>query len=278
MATVPHAQPPSKPGLLTPGRVSNLTKAVTHRTLGRAWKQVWSYGTPQACVEACETIKSDLSSTMDDTDIADASVTPERPPFVNGDILRGVDDKLWTRCLATFSPGKAYDVIGWSQSIFAQLASHACSRKCLRHLVESMLVDTLPPYVCSLLTVSRLASLYKNATAGIRPISIPTVFRKAAGCITNLLYRDAMTEEVGTFQYGCGRSQGLSLLAGAVSQVCEDRPDWCHGHLDMHNAFSLLKRDKVPSALRQVSQQLVDSQRHWLIEQPHVAIGLAPSP
>ena len=67
----------------------------------------------------------------------------------------------------------------------------------------------------------------------------------------------------GQYQYGCGKSHGCSLLAGHVTKLSEDKPTWCHAHIDIKHAFTAIHRSVLPRVLRKVSADLESSQYHW---------------
>ena len=91
----------------------------------------------------------------------------------------------------------------------------------MRAVVEGLLTSTLHQDFLSILVASRVIVLYKNGSEALRPISIPSVFRKAAGTAASLMYKQELRAVVPEYQFGCGQSHGTSLLAAHVTSLYE---------------------------------------------------------
>eukprot|EP00971_Amphidinium_carterae_P069441 1374031-Amphidinium_carterae.1 len=76
--------------------------------------------------------------------------------------------------------GTAYDALGWCTESMHQILQAASAASLVRQLVEHYLRGETPSAAPDLLNIALIIPLNKNETGGIRPISIPTVFRKLA--------------------------------------------------------------------------------------------------
>ena len=256
---VPTAAPPQQPGVLTPARIQAMERAVMSKTLGRSWQQLWSWGIPGSSVESA----TQIANVLNPRPLEGEPTSQPRPVVDEASILRRFSADVWSKTLRSFHGGKAVDVLGWSQATFASLASRNGVQIVLRSLVEGMLTASLHEDILSMLASARVIVLYKNGTRGLRPISVPTVFRKAAGTATCIMFRSDLKAAMPSYQYGCGQSHGNALLAAHISQVCSNHPSWTHTHIDIQHAFTAMHRNVVQQALRQVALDLETSQHHW---------------
>eukprot|EP00971_Amphidinium_carterae_P013952 274679-Amphidinium_carterae.1 len=122
--------------------------------------------------------------------------------------------------MSRFRDGTAGDVLGWHSEAFRQVVSYSHSRRGILCVAEALVFGTLPSHIAQLATLSKVVPLRKAFnSARIRPISIPTIFRKviAHSCLYSQM--PVITAHVEGEQFGLQRKDGCDALRGAVQQL-----------------------------------------------------------
>ena len=165
--------PPDTPGLITDSRLQHLQKMSQKGDLTKAWKQLWSHGTPGRTQQTGDMLVSKL-------------LPPENVPMVSIKALPADPEKMahfsdnhWTTTLQSFRDGKAQDALGWSQETWKACAEHEALRQAWPGMVRELLLSRHDPIAAALMVTSRLTGLFKDSTGKLRVISIPTCWRKA---------------------------------------------------------------------------------------------------
>eukprot|EP00971_Amphidinium_carterae_P063770 1262177-Amphidinium_carterae.3 len=122
----------------------------------------------------------------------------------------------------------------------------------------------MPSSATDLLNIALIIPLNKNETGGIRPISIPTVFRKLAATVCILEYSTQISQYVGASQHGAGMSSGAAVMAERVDLLIAMDPQRLFVQVDVANAFSSASRRSTLDALRDCAPELAVSQQSWL--------------
>eukprot|EP00971_Amphidinium_carterae_P033698 663661-Amphidinium_carterae.2 len=112
--------------------------------------------------------------------------------------------------------------------------------------------------------MASLIPLNKNEQGGIRPISIPSVFRKLSATMCILEYATRLTEYVGASQHGAGMSSGAAVMAERIDLLIDLDPSRLFIQVDIENAFSSASRQSTLQALHDCAPELAMSQQSWL--------------
>ena len=249
--------PPVPPGLLTQHRVEALYKNARWDKLGKAWRQIWSYGAPTPTDRVREQLFAKLGVLNVDEEVP--PLLP-RPQVEDQQIVKPLTEETWLSSLATFRTGKAPDSLGWTQALWAAMAKHPSTAPAFRYLSQGPPTDTPDRDLTRILTLTRVVGLYKNAAGDVRPISVPTCWRKSVAAWTVAAWKETMMTAVPSYQHGCGTPDGVNRMADDLGDVILEHGDWVHLHLDVANAFSTISRAQV----YQASPVLGASQYHWL--------------
>ena len=253
--------PPVAPGVVTPREATRIATAVRQGSLTKAWKQLWSYGRAPRTYDGAARTWHKLNDIMEQP-------PQEVPGALSSDEQLAaralITDASWKRVLQTFHSGKSPDGLGWSQNVWAVCCSNGVSAPAMRRLFTDMWTQPLHPLALQLTLTSKCLGLNKNKDEAIRPLSIPTCWRRAQAILCVQLYRAQLISQVGSHQYGCGRDHGIVRMSREVSSCMEQRPNWLYLQLDVKNAFSSMHKSLLYSAFGQVSELLSRVQRAWL--------------
>ena len=263
--TLPHAEdveeeaarPPLPPGLLTPAQLRLIEKATQQGRLAIAWRQLWSHGKAPASEDGAYKMEQKLQGPVG------ARAEPALAPAQKASLRECMSDKVLAHVLKTFKPGKAQDGLGWTQQVWQDLYALPHAKLALRRFVEDLWATDLPPGVMAAACVYRAVGLFKNAEADLRPICIPTVWRKCVSTAASFIWNAKMREHIGHDQYGVGAACGVTAMASTVMTLMDEHPDWHFVQLDISNAFPSLSKTKVYHALEAVDPMLALSQQWW---------------
>ena len=168
------------------------------------------------------------------------------------------------RALLHFKPGKAPDALGRRQHTWAQLAVWPSLKEHVVLLLDQLMRDRLPASIITIAHSSRIIPLHKAAVGTLRPIAIPTVFRKTLATLCYMRWLPQAQAFVGEGQHGVGLSQGTSIMAHKVSQYLGTSDNTIAVSLDLTNAFGTISRSTVIKGLKAVDAELAHSQTCWL--------------
>eukprot|EP00971_Amphidinium_carterae_P077120 1523257-Amphidinium_carterae.2 len=122
---------------------------------------------------------------------------------------------IWLfECSQTTQLTRAQQLGKATQGIATPQAASAASL--VTQLVEQYLRGETPSAATDLLNIALIIPLSKNETGGIRPVSIPTVFRKLAATVCILEYATQISQYVGASQHGAAMSSGATVMAERV--------------------------------------------------------------
>eukprot|EP00971_Amphidinium_carterae_P218681 4340678-Amphidinium_carterae.1 len=120
-----------------------------------------------------------------------------------------------------------------------------------------------------------ILALNKNNNGEIRPISIPSIWRKLLSSMIVTFHQEAATAYLGPRQHGIGMPSGISRFAQKVADLAVARPDLLFLQTDISNAFGMVHRESVQQALLQCDESLAACSRAWLSRE---AIGFVQLP
>ena len=121
-----------------------------------------------------------------------------------------------------------------------------------------------------LVNTSRMIALYKDTRgASLRPIAIPTVWRKIVGRASTTHFRDVLRHAAGEFEYAGMPSDGGARMAAATRWQSQTHQDRVFVRTDIQNLLGLKGSPSSPnkvSSLKQVGSgtapRLSDSPRN----------------
>ena len=176
--------------------------------------------------------------------------------------------------LRTLGQGAAADVVGWHHENFMALSSEEPFLLVLMELLQSYCLQDLGTVALDTMNASLLLPLSKGSAAqGVRPLAIPTVFRKVLGKIMVQQWRRQLADHSSPHQFAALRSDGSHLCAReARSLICRTSSNVLL-RCDIANAFNAIDRAAVLTALHDIHPELARSQHAWL-QRPTIALTL----
>ena len=136
------------------------------------------------------------------------------------DLGKRLTPTVWAEVLRTFKPQKTLDGLGWSQDILHYLASHAQMATSIRELVMLTIVQRDDDVFLKLTGASKAIPLIKDHLGALRPISVPTVWRKAGASWIQKAYAEDFKQMLGHQQYGAhGRVCQTSCVTWSRSRI-----------------------------------------------------------
>ena len=259
-ADVEEPLQPSRPGLLSPAQCARAKVATSQNRLSAAWKQLWSYGVAGKDEDCCNKVKEKLAPGR-----VQQQVTAFMMDETERAALRGyMTDAMWKSLLPAFRPGRAPDACGWSQAIWATLASHPTSAKAMRRFCEDFLACELPGPILDILHCHRAVPLFKNEEGSVRPICIPTCFRKAIALLSSKTWASQINDHISKHQFGNGQVFGVPSMSSSVQHAMRHKESWIFLQLDVANAFPSIRSQSVSTVLREAHPMLEAAARRWL--------------
>ena len=246
-----------RPGLLTEAKLERLSSFARQQRLGKGWKHLWSWGVPMASTDLNYTLRQMLSP----PDRVPEDLR-EFPQVSEGDALQMFGDASWQRATKTLHAGRAPDACGWTQDILRSFLQHAQLSKIIKQLAQGLITMRWDGTFLDLLCMGRVAAIFKNSQASLRPITIPSIWRKLIGAWTAHSWSGLLKPHVADRQYGVGCSNGSIVMAHDVNHTLECHEGWAAAHLDIFSAFTTVQRSKVIEALNNVDDRLLASQTH----------------
>eukprot|EP00971_Amphidinium_carterae_P254838 5058842-Amphidinium_carterae.1 len=156
-----------------------------------------------------------------------------------------------------------------------QLLQATSAAAATRKLLEAYMRGELGALATNLVNMASLIPLNKNDQGGIRPISIPSVFRKLSATMCILEFATRITEYVGASQHGAGMSSGAAVMAERIDLLIDLDPSRLFIQVDIENAFSSASRQSTLRALHDCAPELALSQQSWLCS-PAQAVMTTP--
>ena len=169
--------------------------------------------------------------------------------------------------------GSCTDSLGWTHETWKLVLQQPHGRKLIRELLTLYACGELGHEGEDLLNSSLVIPLYKNASAeAIRPIAVPTAFRKcyARACIA--MHRAALSEAAGPHQYAAMTRDGARLVATHLRNHSRQAGPRVYIRTDIRNAFNEIDRQHVLDTLQRTHPVLGAAQFSWLHRPSHAVI------
>ena len=162
--------------------------------------------------------------------------------------------------------GCAPDSLGWTSEALQQIAVQAELRSLPGFLCGLYLGRSAGPVVEDLFNSSRLIPLWKDpAGQGLRPIAIPTAWRKLAAMLIQRRWQTTLRTACGPFQFAAGSPDGTSRFASAIQVAMQDTPaDHLVLRTDVTNAFGSAHRHCLLHLLHDLHPDLAAAYLPWL--------------
>eukprot|EP00971_Amphidinium_carterae_P059641 1179509-Amphidinium_carterae.1 len=94
-------------------------------------------------------------------------------------------------------------------------------------------------------------ALNKHSAGDIRPISVPSVWRKLLSSMIVAAHQEPAARFLGSRQHGIGQPNGISRFAKKVAELAVASPHHLFLQTDISNAFGMVHRSSVLEALMQ---------------------------
>eukprot|EP00971_Amphidinium_carterae_P131015 2595702-Amphidinium_carterae.1 len=119
-----------------------------------------------------------------------------------------------TSCQETEDKGTAADAAGWTTETFAALSVFPVTSGHLRQLVKRQMLGSLREDELRCMGAIHSLALNKNGKGEIRPISIPSIWRKLLSSMIVSFHQEAATAYLfGPRQHGIGMPSGIARFA-----------------------------------------------------------------
>ena len=220
----------------------------------KARKQIWGWGTPGVNPRTGDALRAQLcgqpaSPVVPEVTFADvqADLHQRWPPCA----LRSNIEQLmlWAGLRILSTP--------WlSMHSLAPLFVTWSSGMCVTYIIWR--------HLCASYSTSKAVPLFKNGHGQLRPISMPSVWRKAGSSWVQKSYQPEIVAALRHEQYGAGRSNGVPTLIQDLEDTSLRHPTWCHVQADVSNAFTSCSRQMTYSALVRAHPALAFSQQSRL--------------
>ena len=240
-------------------------QAARHGRLSTAWRQLFSFGLAPPSVLTQDTLQAKWKLPHPDYQLEGRFLQPS-------EVNVFLDLAAVQQASRTLKPGTAPDALGWTSEAWKTLALRPELLPVFRELLLQYVTGHCGSYAQDLINVSRLIPLYKDGSGeSLRPIAIPTVWRKVVGRSTVTYFKDVLRHAAGHFQYAAMTPDRGAKLAAATRWQAQSRPDHVFVRTDIHNAFNELQRPSVYEALSFASPLLAATQYAWL-SRPSIAV------
>ena len=165
---------------------------------------------------------------------------------------------------AVFDEGGAVDALGWSQILFCSLLLHPVEGNTMRRVMQHLVSRTWPDMVIDYYNLQRLIPLKKPNGQGIRPVCIPTVWRKVIALCCLDKWKSSITSAAGDFQFACGRAFGTLAYATAIQRHLVDHEHHMCIQLDLKDAFNGIDRRAAFRIMCECDPAWAASQASWI--------------
>ena len=258
---------PLEPGTVNQAlaaRLLHMAKQGRHTTV---WRQLYSHG----LAPPGEATLAALQDKWLPTGPTTISLNHRSTPREAGLLCSRVTLRTAVRELGR---GAAADVIGWHHENICALSSQEPFLLVLIELLQSYCTQDLGTVALDTINASLPLPLSKGSQAqGVRPLAIPTVFRKLIGKLVVHKWRKALADHSSPHQFAALRSNGCHLCAREARSLINRASSNVLVRCDIANAFNSIDREAVLQAFHDISPELAHSQCAWL-QRPTVALTM----
>ena len=261
----PPASPERSPGVLTEADHRRLLHVARQGRLTAAWRQLYSHGVAASTLDTQRLLEQKwIPAPAFPTERRGQHLTP-------ADAFDLVHHAAVFKASSTLPHGSNTDVLGWTHESWQALYRQPHGQKLLTELQVLYATGALGREGTDLFN-SCLAIPLKKSTDGtsLRPIAIPTVFRKVFARICVAKFRPELQEAARPHQYAAMCADGSRSIALALRhQRRHDGGDQIYLRTDRHNAFNQADRQATLDGLALAHPTLQASQFAWLRHPTH---------
>ena len=176
----------------------------------------------------------------------------------------------------TLTQASAIDALGWSHEAWQTAYRGPKGQQLLRELLVLYATGEVGKEATDLINCCLAIPLYKDtAGEGLRPIAIPSVFRKVYARVFVSKFRPQLREAAGPHQFGAMSPDGARGIACALRDRCTSIAQ-LYMRTDITNAFNQADRQATLASLARAHPLLEAGQFAWL-RHPTQAVLTAPS-
>ena len=247
---------PTAPGVVTPSSAKAWMSEASRGRAAQAWRRLHSWGiapsTPDTLAQvaakwAIQPQHSLPAWQIPRLELLDMMIAPPR----------------LAKALRHFQKSKASDAHGWAPAAFKQLLGQSQARKAILAALKAMWLNELSGLSLALSSISRSFPLRKNEQGQVRPIAMPTMFRKLQATLTSLHFLTEIQEYTGDFQYGTQRN-GCARFGRWVNTYKLRFPKHICVQMDLQDAFCSADRRVLLRTMADLSSDLAAACSSWL--------------
>ena len=176
------------------------------------------------------------------------------------------------RACSSLTTGAAVDSLGWHHEALQALVHQPPFADALHDLCQRYLTQDLGDLGLDVINSSVLVPLRKGTSGNVRPLALPTVFRKLVGKMAVSTWKRSLCDLSSPHQFAALRSHGAHLCAREARNLISPRSTNVLVRCDIANAFNSVDRAAVLHALHEASPELARSQAAWL-SRPSLALA-----
>ena len=251
---------PQSPDVLTPAAARSLLHAGQQHRLSTFWRRLHSYGLLSPCPSTTDKVSAKWSQQPQLPAPADA------PLLTQGEVAELFPLEALDRAVQRLHVGAAPDAMGWHAESFSALYRDPRIRRSFHAIEQAYFSGQLGTTAWDLFNASSLIPLSKDSQgSGVRPIAMPSVWRKLAGLMILHKWRSPLTRAMGQHQFGAMRKDGSLQFAAHVRAKLDTAQDpMVVMRCDVQNAFGAIHRTQVLAAASAVDPALSKSLTPWL--------------
>ena len=262
---------PRTPGVMEDKDHQRLLHAAKQGRLTAAWRHLHSYGVAAS--------NATTQNKLERKWIPAPAFSAERrghylAPSDAQHILNHADILKASQTLAA---GAAVDALGWSHEAWQTTYRTPRGQQLFRELLILYATGETGREATDLINCSLAIPLYKDVTGeSLRPIAIPSVFRKVYARIFVTRFRPQLRDAAGPHQFAAMTRDGARGIACTLRQhQTSDAPAQLYMRTDIANAFNQADRQATLSSLAKAHPLLEAGQYSWL-RHPTQAVLTAP--
>ena len=265
-----HLQP-QHPDVLTPATAKGLLQAGQQHRLSTFWRRLHSYGVlpPSPATTAKVSAKWSQQHQMPAPASADLLSQTEVGELFPLELFDSAQRRLHS--------GTSQDAMGWYAETFSTLGRDPRLRRSFHALLQGYLSGQLGTTAWDLFNASSLILSKDAEGSGVRPIAMPSIWRKMAGLMILQKWRLPLMRAMGPHQYGAMKSDGgLQFATTIPARLDSAQAPLVIVRCDVQNAFGAVHRQQVLAAASQVDPLLSKSLAPWLCRSSGAALLSEP--
>ena len=247
-----------EPGLVTNASAQRWLHDCQQGKLCGAWRMLISRGIAAPTAQVVEEITHKWQ--VQPQPVLDI----QRPPAAN--LVTGLIGSCLESALLRFRNGRTRDGLGWTQATFKTIIRHELGRQPLTGLIQQVWLGECSPLISQVFSMTRSVGLIKNSEGSIRPISIPSCFRKLQSTLLVLRYGTLIRDFLQDGQFGAALPNGVCRFSQWAQTLLTQNPRAICVQTDVSNAFGSMLRSQALAGLHEISDDLATLAGAWLTQ------------